>query len=145
MEGLCQVLDEDDKDTIRVEIDLGDSGLEYIPGDALGIYPTNDPQASWSPKDFIGDGVPHLNLRKCTHICALSIDSCFEANLLESPSYPYYVASTYIPRGHNPAAINGGFTRFIYSAIARLEASPEPSTSSEHGQHVSLEYKHDFH
>lgn len=28
-----------------MEFDLGDSGLTYIPGDALGIYPSNCPQA----------------------------------------------------------------------------------------------------
>ena len=32
------------KDTRHVVIDLGDSGLEYAVGDALGIYPTNCPQ-----------------------------------------------------------------------------------------------------
>ena len=26
------------QDTVRVEIDLGDSGLSYQPGDALGVY-----------------------------------------------------------------------------------------------------------
>ena len=46
MEGLCAVRAADDKDTVRVEIDLGDSGLRYEPGDALGIYPRNCPEAS---------------------------------------------------------------------------------------------------
>ena len=36
-----QVSGKDDKNTFRVELDLGDSGLAYLPGDALGIYPTN--------------------------------------------------------------------------------------------------------
>ena len=40
-EGLCNITQVDDKDTIRVEIDLGDSGLTYQPGDALGILPLN--------------------------------------------------------------------------------------------------------
>ena len=40
-EGLCNISGRDDKDTIRVEIDLGDSGLSYLPGDALGILPLN--------------------------------------------------------------------------------------------------------
>lgn len=40
-EGLCHISGKDDKDTIRVEIDLGDSGLSYLPGDALGIVPLN--------------------------------------------------------------------------------------------------------
>lgn len=39
IEGLCNVSSADDKNTYRVEIDLGDSSLEYLPGDALGIYP----------------------------------------------------------------------------------------------------------
>ena len=43
-EGLCHISSKDDKDTVRVELDLGDSGLQYIPGDALGIYPTNCPE-----------------------------------------------------------------------------------------------------
>ena len=29
------------QDTVRVEIDLADSGLSYEPGDALGIYAQN--------------------------------------------------------------------------------------------------------
>lgn len=41
VEGLCQLAATDDKDTIRVEIDLGESGLQYTPGDALGVYPLN--------------------------------------------------------------------------------------------------------
>ncbi|EIE23365.1 hypothetical protein COCSUDRAFT_36399 [Coccomyxa subellipsoidea C-169] len=44
IEGLCQISSSDDKDTIRVEVDLGDSALTYTPGDALGILPTNCPQ-----------------------------------------------------------------------------------------------------
>ena len=39
--SLIQVSGKDDKNTFRVEFDLGDSGLAYLPGDALGIYPTN--------------------------------------------------------------------------------------------------------
>ncbi len=44
IEGLCTVWGADDKDTVRVEIDLGKSGLAYSPGDALGIYPRNCPE-----------------------------------------------------------------------------------------------------
>jgi sulfite reductase alpha subunit-like flavoprotein len=43
-EGLCNIASADDKDTIRVEVDLGDSALTYTPGDALGILPYNCPQ-----------------------------------------------------------------------------------------------------
>jgi sulfite reductase (NADPH) flavoprotein alpha-component len=32
------------KNTVHVVIDLGDSGIEYFPGDSLGIWPTNDPR-----------------------------------------------------------------------------------------------------
>lgn len=46
VEGLCNVSGKDDKNTIRVEFDLGDSGLAYLPGDALGIYPTNGSEVS---------------------------------------------------------------------------------------------------
>ena len=41
VQGLCNLTSHDDKDTIRVEIDLGESGLQYSPGDALGVYPLN--------------------------------------------------------------------------------------------------------
>jgi len=41
--GLCSVQSKDDKDTVMIEFDLGDSGIEYTPGDALGIVPLNDP------------------------------------------------------------------------------------------------------
>jgi sulfite reductase (NADPH) flavoprotein alpha-component len=46
VEGLCHVSSKADKDTVRVEFDLGDSGLEYLPGDALGIYATNAVEVS---------------------------------------------------------------------------------------------------
>ena len=36
------------QDTVRVEIDLGDSGLSYEPGDALGVYARNSAQVSLS-------------------------------------------------------------------------------------------------
>ncbi|GLC44408.1 hypothetical protein PLESTB_000472800 [Pleodorina starrii] len=45
LEGLCNLSDADDKNTVRMELDLGDSGLTYLPGDALGLYPTNDTKA----------------------------------------------------------------------------------------------------
>lgn len=32
------------KDTRHISIDLGDSGIKYIPGDSLYIYPKNDPK-----------------------------------------------------------------------------------------------------
>jgi len=44
IEGLCHLENADDKDTVRVEIDLGDSNITYLPGDALGIYPSNRPE-----------------------------------------------------------------------------------------------------
>ena len=44
LEGLCTLSGRDDKNTVRVEIDLGDSGLQYTPGDALGVWPSNCPQ-----------------------------------------------------------------------------------------------------
>ena len=48
-QGLCNIASKDDKDTIRVEIDLGDSGLTYTPGDALGIIPLNCHEVTFSP------------------------------------------------------------------------------------------------
>jgi sulfite reductase (NADPH) flavoprotein alpha-component len=42
VDPLCHVSSKDDKETIRVELQLAGSGLSYQPGDALGIYPTNN-------------------------------------------------------------------------------------------------------
>ena len=41
--GLCVLDGPDDKDTVRLEFDIRRSGLDYLPGDALGVFPTNDP------------------------------------------------------------------------------------------------------
>ena len=46
VEGLTAVRSAADKDTVRVEIELGESGLHYEPGDALGIYPQNCPEVT---------------------------------------------------------------------------------------------------
>ena len=42
VDPLCQISSKADKETIRVELELEESGLTYLPGDALGIYPTNN-------------------------------------------------------------------------------------------------------
>jgi sulfite reductase (NADPH) flavoprotein alpha-component len=49
VEGLCVLEGPDDKDTVWLELELGPDaaaagGLAYLPGDALGIWPTNPPQ-----------------------------------------------------------------------------------------------------
>ena len=43
--SLCSTTGVEDKNTIRVDIDLGDSGLSYQPGDSLGVWPQNNPTA----------------------------------------------------------------------------------------------------
>eukprot|EP00889_Picochlorum_renovo_P004417 jgi/Picre1/31447/NNA_006799.t1 len=43
--SLCSIRGQDDKNTIRVDIDLGDSGLQYCVGDSLGVWPRNDEKA----------------------------------------------------------------------------------------------------
>lgn len=53
LESLCRaqpLRGAEAKDTVRAELDLGDSGLAYAPGDALGIYPLNCPQAAPCPR-----------------------------------------------------------------------------------------------
>ncbi len=49
LEGLCRVSCKEDKNTYRVQLDLGDSGMAYLPGDALGIYPTNSGKVGLGP------------------------------------------------------------------------------------------------
>ena len=58
-QGLCNIASKDDKDTIRVEIDLGDSGLTYTPGDALGILPLNCPEVPAWP---VHNGLVAVNM-----------------------------------------------------------------------------------
>ena len=81
-EGLCHISSKDDKDTVRVELDLGDSGLQYTPGDALGIYPTNCPEVgrqgtlndvvacSKSRGQQLCKGPPPARLWECTPVTA---------------------------------------------------------------------------
>ncbi|GIL73126.1 hypothetical protein Vretimale_4732 [Volvox reticuliferus] len=45
LDGLCVLKDADDKNTVRMEVDLGNSGITYLPGDALGLYPSNEMKA----------------------------------------------------------------------------------------------------
>ncbi|GLI69078.1 hypothetical protein VaNZ11_013623 [Volvox africanus] len=45
LESLCVLKNADDKNTVRMEVDLGNSGITYLPGDALGLYPSNDIKA----------------------------------------------------------------------------------------------------
>jgi sulfite reductase (NADPH) flavoprotein alpha-component len=49
-------LDSSPKNTVRVEIDLGDSGIDYLPGDALGVWPTNDPHDVDDLLEVVGMG-----------------------------------------------------------------------------------------
>ncbi|KAG1673661.1 hypothetical protein FOA52_013326 [Chlamydomonas sp. UWO 241] len=41
LEGLCTIASADNKNTVRVEFDLRESGIVYAPGDALGVFATN--------------------------------------------------------------------------------------------------------
>eukprot|EP00891_Asterochloris_glomerata_P006152 jgi/Astpho2/6152/Aster-03568 len=76
-EGLCHISSkEDNKDTVRVELDLGDSGLQYTPGDALGIYPTNCPEAVAELLQLLGeDPKQHVPVPKWHVPSVLTADS----------------------------------------------------------------------
>lgn len=60
------------KDTRHIEIDLEDSGLTYVPGDALGVVPQNDPAlvdalleaGSWSGEEAVTVRGEPTNLRQ---------------------------------------------------------------------------------
>ncbi|MWC31157.1 assimilatory sulfite reductase (NADPH) flavoprotein subunit [Paenibacillus sp. MMS18-CY102] len=53
-----------DRETRHVELSLEGSGLTYAPGDAVGVYPTNDPalvdaiisELKWNPEDAVVTG-----------------------------------------------------------------------------------------
>ncbi|MBU9835072.1 MULTISPECIES: NADPH-dependent assimilatory sulfite reductase flavoprotein subunit [Rahnella] len=56
-----------DKDVRHLEIDLGDSGLRYQPGDALGIWFENDPQLVQEIVELLwlkGDEIVEVNDKK---------------------------------------------------------------------------------
>ncbi|KAK2080572.1 hypothetical protein QBZ16_000426 [Prototheca wickerhamii] len=44
--------------TVRVEFDLGDSNLTYVPGDAVGVWPSNDPKEVETVMEALGAGNP---------------------------------------------------------------------------------------
>lgn len=55
------------KETRHIEIDLGDSGLSYEPGDALGVYPNNNPAYVEELLDALGmDGAAFVTVGKET-------------------------------------------------------------------------------
>lgn len=49
--NLCNVFNDDDKTTMHIDIDIEKSGLAYLPGDAVGIYPQNRPKARHKMKE----------------------------------------------------------------------------------------------
>ena len=69
VESLCRLQPlrtAEQKDTVRVDLDLGGSGLTYTPGDALGIYPLNCPQvASPLSRSFVQGMHLHLMTPSC--------------------------------------------------------------------------------
>jgi sulfite reductase (NADPH) flavoprotein alpha-component len=66
-----------EKDVRHIEIDLGDSGLRYQPGDALGVWYQNDPdlvkelvELLWLKGDepVTVEGKPCRSLKRCSGI-----------------------------------------------------------------------------
>ena len=72
--SLCSITGGDDKNTIRVDIDLGDSGLTYLPGDSLGIWPQNDERAVDELVSIMGWDADALMARPSWHYKDSRID-----------------------------------------------------------------------
>ncbi|CFQ35080.1 NADPH-dependent assimilatory sulfite reductase flavoprotein subunit [Yersinia bercovieri] len=106
-----------EKDVRHIEIDLGDSGLRYQPGDALGVWFDNDPALVdellallWlkgdEPVGIDGQNMPlvqalrsHLELTQNTTVivdkyAALSRDETLIALLADKPALQHYAKST---------------------------------------------------
>lgn len=91
VEGLCVLSNPDDKDTVKLELQLepealAAGGLAYTPGDALGIWPCNPPQVCvcwggcgvradregvWNPQLFCSLCSKGHMLRICAVCCAV--------------------------------------------------------------------------
>ncbi|AHM75660.1 NADPH-dependent assimilatory sulfite reductase flavoprotein subunit [Yersinia hibernica] len=105
------------KDVRHIEIDLGDSGLRYQPGDALGVWFDNDPALVdellallWlkgdEPVSVDGQDMPvsqalrsHLELTQNTTVivdkyAALSRDETLIALLADKPALQHYAKNT---------------------------------------------------
>ena len=67
IESLCSITCAEDRDTVRVEIDLGESGLSYIPGDALGVYPHNTAEVGDICQ--LRDEISYNDLATITAVC----------------------------------------------------------------------------
>ncbi|WP_145515260.1 NADPH-dependent assimilatory sulfite reductase flavoprotein subunit [Yersinia aleksiciae] len=106
-----------EKDVRHIEIDLGDSGLRYQPGDALGVWFDNDPALVeellallWlkgdEPVSIDGQNMPlvqglrsHLELTQNTTVivdkyAALSRDETLIALLADKPALQQYAKNT---------------------------------------------------
>ncbi|MGP6380444.1 NADPH-dependent assimilatory sulfite reductase flavoprotein subunit [Yersinia bercovieri] len=106
-----------EKDVRHIEIDLGDSGLRYQPGDALGVWFDNDPALVdellallWlkgdEPVGIDGQNMPlvqalrsHLELTQNTTVivdkyAALSRDQTLIALLADKPALQHYAKNT---------------------------------------------------
>jgi sulfite reductase (NADPH) flavoprotein alpha-component len=70
--NLCTISGSDDKKTIRVDIDLGDSGLTYVPGDSLGVWPQNNSKYVNEIIDLMGWDPEELLPRPSWHYSAVS-------------------------------------------------------------------------
>lgn len=118
VEGLCQLVSSDDKDTIRVEVDLGESGLQYTPGDALGVYPLNCTQVGyhlWPSELFscsvLQNSLVHVHQSKTFLLLALS--GKFAADLAICPVLVQTLFANYPQQG--------------FPCIRNLSPSPNPS------------------
>ncbi|QHB34617.1 NADPH-dependent assimilatory sulfite reductase flavoprotein subunit [Yersinia canariae] len=106
-----------EKDVRHIEIDLGDSGLRYQPGDALGVWFDNDPELVdellallWlkgdEPVSIDGQNMPvsralrsHLELTQNTTVivdkyAALSRDEKLITLLADKPALQHYAKNT---------------------------------------------------
>lgn len=81
------------KETLHVELSLEGSGLQYEPGDALGVYPSNDPVGVAELIQIMGfSGTEEVELaqRTCSLSEALTVD--LEWTVLTKPLLAKYAA-----------------------------------------------------
>lgn len=81
------------KETLHIELSLEDSGLHYEPGDALGVYPNNDPaliEQILSALQF--NGSEEVDVGGDTVPLKLALENRLEATVLTKPVVAKYAA-----------------------------------------------------
>jgi len=127
VEGLCVLRNADDKDTVRLELQLGPEavaagGLSYSPGDALGIWPSNPPQVGVGCVWGGGEG----ELEAGSNCCGWRFVSCEEEHRGERVGVAMSCQAHNTPKQGLSLALSGAPPPPLPPPSALLAPSPSP-------------------